>query len=170
MRQQQRDVRLVLEAIQDLNERQTQLFLLTTAAIVNYRPPELQHLLDADVAAAADSMAATFETASRGVIYEHRPPSAASERLSQALRPLFERAGQNQGSAFERDAAIVLRRLALLTSEVQTRNPGDPRAFLTFVARVMKADQPGDFHIPGIGKASDDELGTTDRSRALILP
>ena len=37
---------------------------------------------------------ATFETASRGVIYEHRPASLPAERLATALKPVLAEAGR----------------------------------------------------------------------------
>ena len=42
------------------------------------------------------------------VIYEHRPASVPAERLTTALKPVLVEAGQSGGSAFERDAAVVL--------------------------------------------------------------
>ena len=53
----------------------------------------------------------TLETASRGLIYDHRPASVLAERLATTLKPVLAEAGQGAGSSFERDAAVVLRRL-----------------------------------------------------------
>ena len=86
VRQQQRDVESLVEVVRDFNERQSQLFLMIATFLIRYEPPELQALLDDDVAEAADALAATFETASRGVIYEHRPASLPAERLAAALK------------------------------------------------------------------------------------
>ena len=52
--------------------------------LARYEAPELQPLIDDDVAEAMAALAATFETASRGVIYEHRPASLPAERLVDA--------------------------------------------------------------------------------------
>ena len=76
-----------------------------------YQPTELHAPIDDDVVEAISSLAATFETASRGLIYDHRPASVLAERLATSLRPVLEEAGRGAGSAFERDAAVVLRRL-----------------------------------------------------------
>ena len=75
-RQQQLDVELLLQFVRDFSQRQSQLFAMTLTFLVRYQPPELQPLNDDDVLDAAAALAATFETASRGVIYEHRPASA----------------------------------------------------------------------------------------------
>ena len=87
-----------LQFVRDFSERQSQLFLsMTLTFLVRYQPPELQPLIDEDVAEAAAALAATFETASRGVIYEHRPASLPAERLVAALKPLLDEAGQHGG-------------------------------------------------------------------------
>src|SRR6266487_4501371 len=94
LRQQQRDAELLAQVILELSDRQSQLFLLIAAFLLDYQPPELQPLIDDDVAEAAAALASTFETASRGVIYEHRPASLPAERLTAALKPLIVEAGK----------------------------------------------------------------------------
>ena len=87
VRQQQRDVGLLVRFMRDFSERQSQLFFLIAAFLARYEAPELQAPLDDDVAEAMGSLAATFETASRGLIYDHRPASVLAERLTAALKP-----------------------------------------------------------------------------------
>src|SRR5881396_1031033 len=111
VRQQQRDVSLLVQFLRDFSERQSQLFLLVTTFLIRYEPPELQQFIDDDVAEAAAAMAATYETVTRGVIYEHRPASLPAERLATALKPVLAAAGKGAGSSFDRDAAVVLRRV-----------------------------------------------------------
>ena len=81
------------------------------------------------MAEAAAALAATFETAARGVIYEHRPASLPAERLATALKPVLAEAGKGSASAFERDAAVVLRRLE---EAVARRAGGDRRIGVRF--------------------------------------
>ena len=110
----------------------SQLFFLIATFLVRYEPPELQPLIDDDVAEAAAALAATFETASRGVIYEHRAascrPSGCRRRSSRCSR----RRDAGVGSAFERDAAVVLRRSSDARADVRAVEPGEsprvPRA------------------------------------------
>ena len=138
LRQQQRDLGLVVQFMRDLNERQSQLFFLTNTFLLRYEPPELRRLIDDDVAEAAAALAATFETASRGVIYEHRPASLPAERLATALKPLLAEASQNAGTSFERDAAVVLRRVEEAVREVRALEGDNHRAFLDLLGRVIR--------------------------------
>jgi hypothetical protein len=136
VRQQQRDLGSMLQLVQDFNERQSQLFVLVATFLLRYEPPEFHALLDADISEAAHALASTFETASRGVIYEHRPQSLPAERLAVALKPVLIEAGQRGGSAFERDVAVVLTRIA-----DGARNSGSRAGFLEMLRRVMRTDR-----------------------------
>jgi hypothetical protein len=62
VRQQQHDVGVLVQVMRDFNERQSQLFLLISTFLVRYEAPELQPLIDDDVAEAMAALAATFET------------------------------------------------------------------------------------------------------------
>jgi hypothetical protein len=130
--------------MRDLNQRQSQLFLAITSFLVRYQPSELQRLIDDDVAEMAEAMAATFETASRGVIYEHSPASLPAQRLASAIRPrILEAGGAHGGTAFERDAAVVLRRLKEAARDVGALEPDNRSVFLDLLRRVIRTDTPG---------------------------
>jgi len=149
VRQQQRDVGLLVRFMRDFSERQSQLFFLIATFLARYEAPELQAPLDADVSEAMGSLAATFETASRGLIYDHRPASVLAERLTAALKPVLAEAGQGAGSAFERDAAAVLRRVEEAVSDVRATDQANRRAFLDLLGRVItktggSSDEPED--------------------------
>jgi hypothetical protein len=137
VRQQQRDVGLLARFMRDLSEQQAQLFFLITAFLARYQPLELHAPIDDDVAEAIASLAATFETASRGLIYDHRPASILAERLSTALKAALSEAGQGAGSAFERDAAVVLRRIEAAVCDVRAFDQTNRQAFLDLLRRVM---------------------------------
>jgi hypothetical protein len=124
--------------IRDFNERQSQLFLLIGTFLVRYEAPELQPVIDDDVAEAMAALAATFETSARGVIYEHRPASLPAERLVAGLKPLLAEAGRGAGTSFERDAAAVLRRIEDAVREVRASDQDNRRAFLDVLARVVR--------------------------------
>src|SRR5260370_26424482 len=111
VRQRQRDLGLLVQFMRDLSEAQSQLFFLLSSFMIRYEPPELQPLIDDDVAEAAAAFAATLETSSRGVIYEHRPASLPAERLLNAMKPVLSQIEGHERTAFERDAAVVLRRI-----------------------------------------------------------
>jgi len=144
VRQQHRDLGLLMHSMRDFNERQSQLFFLIVTFLARYEPPELQPLIDDDVGEATAALAATFETASRGVIYEHRPASLPAERLVTALKPLLAEAGKGGGSSFERDVAVVLRRIEDAAREARGVEPENRRALLDLIGRVLTTEAAGD--------------------------
>jgi hypothetical protein len=158
VRQRQQDVGILSRILRDLSERQSQLLFLVTTFLATYQPTELHAPIDDDVVEAISSLAATFETASRGLIYDHRPASVLAERLATSLRPVLEEAGRGAGSSFERDAAVVLRRLEDAVRDVRTFDQTNRQAFLELLRRVM-SPSPEE---PSVGE-------TPDRSR-LIVP
>jgi hypothetical protein len=139
VRQQQRDMGLLLQFMRDFSRRQSQLFLLITTFIVRYEAPELQRPADDDIAEAMGALASTFETSSRGVIYEHRPASLAASHLMNALKPVLLEAGKGGGTPFERDAVLVLRRVADSIPAVRAIEQENARAFLDLLGRVVPA-------------------------------
>ena len=151
VRQHERDVALVIDLVRDLNDRQTNLFLFVGSFLASYQAPELQPLIDGDVAEAAGALAATFETASHGVIYDHRPASPPAERLAAALKTALDEAGRHHGSAFERDASIVLKRVQERVVAVHSAaSGGNRRAFLEMLDRVIRKEpsEPGQVPTP----------------------
>jgi hypothetical protein len=144
VRQQQRDVGVFLQSVRDFSERQSHLFLLVATFLSRFEPPELHPLIDDDVAEAAEAIAATYETESRGVIYEHRPASLAAERLASALKRVLAAAGQGAGSPFERDAALVLRRIGEAVHEARKADRENRRAFLALIGRVLSTAAAAD--------------------------
>jgi hypothetical protein len=154
VRQQQRDFGVMLEGMRDFSRRQSQLFILVTTFLVRYESPELQRPVDDDVADAFGALAATYETASRGVIYEHRPASLAAAQLMNALKPVLAEAGKGAGTPFERDVVTVLRRVAESVTKVRAIETGNARAFLDLLGRVIQAK---DDHAAPEAAASPDE-------------
>jgi hypothetical protein len=138
VREQQRELATLFRAVRDLDERQSNLFFLILSFIARYEPPDLHVVVDEDVAEAAGALGATFETAVRGVIYEHRAASLLADRLVGGLKPLLEEAGQNGGTKFQRDASVVLRRVESAAREVQ--EPGNRRAFVELAERVTRTN------------------------------
>jgi hypothetical protein len=152
VRRHQRDVGTFVEMMRDFNDRQSRLFLLISTFLARYEPPALQPLIDDDVGEAMAALAATFETAARGVIYEHRPASLPAERLVAELKPLLAEAGKGGGTPFERDAAAVMRRVESVVREVREGDRENRSAFLDMIARLVRAggaeqaDAAGDQH------------------------
>ena len=75
------------------------------------------------------------------MIYEHRPARSPPDGWLTALKPVLAEARQGGGSAFERDAAVVLRRLDEAVRDVRAAEPADRRAFLELLGRVIR--RPG---------------------------
>jgi hypothetical protein len=153
VRQQQRDFGVMLEGMRDFSHRQSQLFILVTTFLVRYEPPELQRPVDDDVVDAFGALAATYETASRGVIYEHRPASLAAAQLMNALKPVLAEAGKGAGTPFERDVVTVLRRVAESVTKVRAIENGTARVFLDLLGRVIQAK---DDHGPEAAASPDE--------------
>jgi len=139
VRRQQHDLASVVHWMRDLNDAQARLFLVLATFLARYAPGELQMPIDADVVDACGALAATLETAARGVIYEHRPATLAGERLVSVLKPLLDEAAQGRRTAvFERDAAVVLRRVEEAAREAAAAEPSDRRSFLDLLGRIAQ--------------------------------
>lgn len=140
VRRRQEDVGSLLRVMQDFNQRQSDLFLLVCTFVSRYKPTEWQTPVDQDVVDAVSSLASTFETAAKGIIYEHRPPSASAERLAASLKPVIMDAGRGGGTPFERDAAVVLRRMADVANDLRSTT-GSARAFLDLLERTIQKEE-----------------------------
>jgi hypothetical protein len=152
IRRQQRDVESVRAMLRDFNERQSQLFFTIATFLLGYQPPDLYPLLDVDVAEATRALGSTYQTASRGVIYEHRPQSLGAERLAGSLKAAIAEAGQRGGSVYERDAAVVLNRIA------DACGSGEGTAFLDLLRRIVRDN------------GRDEPASTAPETPRLILP
>ena len=81
-RQQERDARFLLPIIDGLGRRQYQLFFVVQTTIHRLAETDEMPVNDDVVRDTAQALAATYETASKGIIYEHRPSSLPAERLA----------------------------------------------------------------------------------------
>ena len=145
VRRQQQDYALFVKALADFNRRQAQLFLAISTVIARYEPPELQAVVDDDVVDAASALAATYETAARGVIYEHRAATPAGERLGAAIHAMLREVEGSGGSAFERDVAVVLRRVEQTARDAHASAGGDSRAYFKLLDRILsRREEPSD--------------------------
>jgi hypothetical protein len=143
LKQQQSDLTTITRALRDLSDAQVELFVALTTAILQHRASDLHRLLDADVVDAATAVAATLETAARGVIYEHRPSSLPAERLAIDLTATLQEPRKLGGSKLERDAALVLRRIAESAAGSGAAERGS-RSYLELLQRTLKAPAPSE--------------------------
>jgi hypothetical protein len=144
-RQQEDDSRVLLPTVRDLNERQADLMSRILAFVRDYRGDPLLKTTDADVEAAAAALAATHETASRGLIYEQRPSAFSAQRLASDLTALISEGGGERTSSLDRDLAAVFRAIERGAREARKSLPGGDTAYLALLRRVIvPAEQRAD--------------------------
>ncbi len=142
-RRQEHDLGVLLGAMGRLSEPQLHVFFLVQGFIARFTPFGLARLVDADVADAAGALAATFETATRGVIYEHQSASPVAEALRRDLQAFLSQLGRGGGTRFEREAAEVLRGIERgARHEVPGLLPG-ARTYLELVGRILHEQGSG---------------------------
>jgi hypothetical protein len=132
-----------LMAMQEgLSPAQSELYWAVLTFVVGFRSDPLAKVVDEDLADGAASLAATYETAGRGVIFEHRPQSLIAQRFVTDLHAfLGQLAAQSPAVArhLERDAAVVLRRLEAGARNVRKSVDEGPSTALDIVSRVVNA-------------------------------
>jgi hypothetical protein len=161
-KQQEQDMAMLVPGMMGLSDGQQRLFFLSLTLIHRFRGEGLEAARDVDVADAAGSLASTYETESKGLIYEHRAGSLPAQRMATELRTVFDELGRERPSAFVRDAAAVLRRLEQLARGAQKTAPGDSLYFLNLIGRVAG-------RIASAAGAPE-PLGSADGSEAAARP
>ncbi len=140
-RRQEQDLRFFLPLVSDLTEGQFHLLLFLQTTVVRHAAGAVPPLLDLEVAEAAGALAATLETAGKGIIYEHHATSMPAQRLAaefrRALAELMADAGAAQRSV-ERDVALAARRLEQGAKTAAKALPADePPVYLRLLGRLM---------------------------------
>jgi hypothetical protein len=138
-RQQERDLGFLMAMHEGLSPAQSDLFWTILTFVVGFRGDPLMKVVDDDLSDGAAALAATYETAGRGVIYEHRPQSLIAQRFVTDLqRFLGTLAAETQVAAshVERDAAVVLRRLEVGARNVRKTVDEGPATALGIILRV----------------------------------
>lgn len=139
-RQQERDVAALLPSVHHLTERQHQLYFLFNTVVLRHQPEGFARLNDDDVADAAAAVAATLETAARGVIYEHAAQSPVAQRLGRDLQGTIEEMRERGVTVYDGEAAIALRAIEQGARDARKLEPG-PTAYLTLIARLLQASR-----------------------------
>lgn len=140
-RQQEQDLGVLLGALGRVSEPQLQIFFLVHTFISRFKPEGLA-LTDSDVADAAGALATSFETASRGVLYEGRASSANGEGLRRELKVFLAKLTGEHGARVERDLAIVLRGIERGARHDAPGLGTGPVDYLTLVARILHERPP----------------------------
>ena len=142
-RQQELDVALLMPTLHGLTERQHQLFFLFHSVIARHTPEGFARLNDDDVAQAAGAAAATLETASRGVIYEHPAESPTARRLGSELTAMLEEVRQHGTTVYDGEAALALRAIEAGARETRQRSGGGTTAYLSLMGRLLQVNKAG---------------------------
>ena len=154
-RRQERDLGFLLPLISDLTEPQASLVLLFRSALLNHAAQAIPAVLDVDVAEAAAAVAATLETARKGVIYQHEPTSIPAQRLATVFREAVAALNADAGSRIARletDIARALRAIERGARAAQDALAGDESPI--FIGVLKRLVGPG----PKSGKSlADDE-------------
>lgn len=142
-RRQERDLTFIYGALGELSERQARVLLYLQALVkrcATAAPTTIAGLalVDRDVADAAGSLASTFETAARGIIYEHQATSIPAQRLSGDLKRGLEELARAERSVPDRDIASALRMLERLARGADVALGDGQCSYLDLVDRVMK--------------------------------
>ena len=143
-RQQERDARFLLPIIDGLGRRQYQLFFVVQATLHRLADTDELPVNDDVVRDTAQALAATYETASKGIIYEHRPSSLPAERLARELKSLLEGKDERGPVASEQDLVEVLRRVERAATDARKTLDGGTRAYLDLVDRLMRSSSSAD--------------------------
>jgi hypothetical protein len=161
-RQQEHDVTLLLPALEGLSDAQQELLSPVFSVLLRHGAGGLAAARDPEVADGITALVATFDTAERGVIYEHRPTTLPGQRIVADLKEVFAEASQRRGRPVDGDAAAVLRRIQKLADTVRKASPGSETAFLELVGRAaaMRA---------AAASAAPDRQDTAARP-AIIIP
>jgi hypothetical protein len=137
-RQQERDVAVLLPSIRHLTERQHQLFFLFHSAIARHTPQGFTRLVDEDIEHAVAVVAATLETASRGVIYEHSASSLPAQRLASDLTALLGQIREQGGTVSDAEAAIALRAIEQGVRDAKRSGDGTETSYRSLIARLLQ--------------------------------
>lgn len=140
-RQRERDLPLLVRMLEGFGDPQARLLGILQQQVHGYRATALPPLRDVDLSDAAAALASTLETAARGIVFEHHPPSLPAQRLMQLLQATVEELARHDHALRPAAAAAVLRRLerAVLDAPrvlgVLGEGAADTR-FLDFLERV----------------------------------
>jgi hypothetical protein len=140
-RRQDRDLGFLMAMHEGLSAAQSELLWAILTFVAGLGGDRLAKVVDEDLSDGAAALAATYETAGRGLIYEHRPQSLPAQRIVTDLQGfLGTLAAESHAAArrVERDAATALRRLEAGTREVRKTVDEGPTTALDMISRVVR--------------------------------
>jgi uncharacterized protein involved in exopolysaccharide biosynthesis len=93
--------------------------------------------VDEDIEHAAGAVAATLETAGRGVIYEHAPATLPAQRLATDLTSLLGQIRDQGGTVSDSEAAIALRAIEHGARDAK-KTGGTDTSYASLIARLLQ--------------------------------
>jgi hypothetical protein len=157
-RRDDRELRFFASVLHGTSEQQRAIFAFLQTVIARHAASATPPLRDREVADAAAALAASFETASRGIIYDQQPTSLPAQRLAADLREQIEKALHASERPVDRDLAVALRRTETMAAHAMTELEGGATAYLEFLERKIARseekgeaapEQPSNLIIPG---------------------
>jgi hypothetical protein len=137
-RQQEDDIRMFIPTVRDLNQRQEEVMSNVLMVLRGHRGDPLVPTTDDDVQAAAAALAATYETAARGLIYEERPASLPAQRLVADLQAWLAELLRD-GTLPHGDVAVVFRAVERGARDARKTLAGGTSAYLKLLTRLIAA-------------------------------
>jgi hypothetical protein len=174
LKRRERDLRFLVPVVQGLSERAYHLLMMLQGGINQHRHSAIPSIDDADVAEAAATLASTYETAARGIIYEHQARSIPAQRLATTLRELVQQVQARAGvtSSVERDAAQALRRVEQAAKAARAELEPSATAYLQLLERLPRelAEKAGGG--PDVRPGSHEAFGSPPAAEdpKLVLP
>lgn len=167
-RQRERDLPLLVQMIEGLTAGQGEALQLLQARIQAHRATAIPPIRDADVEQAVHALAATLETAARGILYEHQTASVPALRLQQDLRDALAEAAERKSPLGPVPLAAVLRRVETILQRAARQPGASDTAFLEFLDRITRSRGRG-------AEAADDTESAlvteaADPSSRIIIP
>lgn len=128
--------------------------------------PDAPGLVDADVEQAALALAQTYETASRGIVYEHSATTATAQRLAADMKQVIDTDRGNGAHISDHSTAGVLRRIEAGAREARRalKQDDDERAYLSMLRRVWTSAGST------AGREADTDAEDRPSPAGLILP
>ncbi len=140
-RRDEREVAFFAAALHGTTERQRAIVALVQSVILKHVPNAVPRVIDRDVAEAAAALASTFETASRGIIYEQQPASLPAQRLAADLRQQIEQTLHTSERPMDRDLAKALRVVETLAKHASQELEGEDTSLPRRLRSVPAADR-----------------------------
>ena len=131
------DFAFFLPMLQGLTEKQHQLFLRIHEFLREERP-NASTRVDDDVVHATKALAETFETASRGIIYEHGAADVRADRLKLDLKAMIDIQRSEGLQILDSELAIVMRRIERGARNARTNLQDDKTAYLKMLKRIFR--------------------------------